>query len=385
MKILIVSSLPFSYSCGVRTHLQHLCQALTTLHIDHDLINTNESKALNRLRSFRTGVDFNSIGLFNVWAQSQKIQLLRHSIRKKLSDGRFDIIHAHDVYAAYAAWLEVQKRIPVLFTMHGPLAYEMLAVGEKKNSLRMQKLKKYERVAYSNATACIAVDSEQKRILVDDYHVLESKVQVVYNAVDIDSILSLVREPYTGQMPDRFFLIPRRLVPKNGVEYAIRASALTQNKFDLLIAGAGPQRTYLEELAERNGPGRNVRFLGDQSPDHLLPLMKKALGVIVPSVAVSGVIEATSLAVLEAMALRRPLIASKIGGIWEILRSEENAFLTVPGDAAAIANAMDAVLALDKAELERRTQRNFEILMQHHSLPVWRQKMLDIYTRLYHH
>lgn len=382
MKILIVSSLPFSYSGGVNTHLQHLLQALSASGIDHQMINTNESKTLGKLRSVRSLSNFNAVGLFNVWAQSQKVRYMRRSIRERITGQDMDIIHAHDVYAAYAAWLEVQNRIPMLFTMHGPMSYEMLAVGEKKSSLRIRRLRSYERTVYGNAAACIAVDSGQKRILVEDYHVAEESVHTVYNAVDVDAVQSLAETRMTFPLSGHFFLVPRRLVPKNGVEFAIRALKLCRKKHNLVIAGSGPQLGYLTKLAVQCGVADQVHFLGDLVPQQLMPLMKNATGVMVPSVPVAGVVEATSLAVLEAMALQRPVIASKIGGIWEILRSEENAFLTAPGDVEALASAMDAMLTLDKGELEKRAQRNFEIVQKYHSLPVWRQTMLDIYSSL---
>jgi glycosyltransferase involved in cell wall biosynthesis len=151
-----------------------------------------------------------------------------------------------------------------------------------------------------------------------------------------------------GNIPDHYFLVPPRLVPKNGVEFAKRGFAkIARYDVGLVIDGVGFLRASLEKLSRELGTSDYIKFLGEVLRERLLPLMKRSEAVIVPSVPANGVIEATSLGVLEAMAMGVPVIASAIGGIKEIIVNDSTGFLTPPGEPAAILRAMMAALARD--------------------------------------
>jgi glycosyltransferase involved in cell wall biosynthesis len=140
------------------------------------------------------------------------------------------------------------------------------------------------------------------------------------------------------------------LVPKNGVEYAIRGFANAGlADVGLVIAGDGTERGFLESLATDLGVDRRVHFLGTVDKDEMYSLLKTALAVIVPSVPSKGVVEATSFSVLEAMAVGVPVIGSAIGGIAEIMEDNSRGFLVPPGDVAAIGSAIRTVTGLDES------------------------------------
>lgn len=99
-------------------------------------------------------------------------------------------------------------------------------------------------------------------------------------------------------------------------------------------------RKAVEERVSRFGLGERVRLLGSQPREAVLALMRRSWAVAVPSIPAHGVVEATSMAALEAMALGVPVVASDLGGLAEAIRHGANGLLVPPGDPKALAEAL---------------------------------------------
>jgi glycosyltransferase involved in cell wall biosynthesis len=131
-----------------------------------------------------------------------------------------------------------------------------------------------------------------------------------------------------------------RLVPVKGIETLLRALAIAlreQPDLKLDIAGDGPLRTELESLAADLGLGDLVRFLG--RVDGVGPAMEKAAGIVVPSLG-----EGFGMVALEAAERGRPVIASAVGGLPEIVDDGRTGALVPSGDAHALAAAIVALM-----------------------------------------
>ncbi len=301
-----------------------------------------------------------------------------------------DIVHGHDPMATWAA-LEARgrsqrfvPRIRVVSTIHGPVSRHMVEGGENPDSPDVRMVERCERLAWAGADAIIAVDEGQRAIALGQ-GADPGKVVVIPNAVDIARLdeLSVDRRQGVDRGGRPWVVVPRRLAPKNGVEFAVRAIALIGplSRPRLLLAGSGPDRPRLGELVAELGLTDDVSFLGDLDHAALLPLVKGAAAVLIPSVPVHGIEEATSIAALEAMALRAPLVASRLGGLREIIDDGVEGFLVTPGDPAAIAGALGRVLAEPElgaglgAAARARVERDF-------SASVWFRRHLAVYRGL---
>jgi glycosyltransferase involved in cell wall biosynthesis len=226
----------------------------------------------------------------------------------------------------------------------------------------------------------LPVDGGQAEVLRNDFHVSSDRLRIIRNAVDADEVVRLSGGDVRPASRSGTFVVPRRLVRKNGVEFAIRALAHEEAAaFRLVIAGEGPELRRLKKVARRSGVAGRVRFLGSMDHARLLPLMKAACGVIVPSVPFGGVVEATSLAVLEAMAGGVPVIGSDIGGIAEIISSRELGYLVQPGRPEAIARAMKAIHDLDDEARTERIERAREHVTKEFSVSRWMTAVLAAY------
>lgn len=291
-----------------------------------------------------------------VWSHRRRLALLTHALRRSEPDAK---VIAEDVLAALAAQ---EAGRPCLLTVHGYLTREALSRrGIRPGSRGQRSFEEWERLGYLAAQRIVAVDH---RIAA---HIAEvsgrTDVRVQPNFVDLGWVDSL---PDKGQArlalglgSGDVVLCPRRLTAKNGVHVAVRAASLLEGTRFLLV-GDGEQRQRLEHLAHELGVSQRVRFAGALPHDEMAPYFAAADAVAVPSIPVAGVEEATSIAVLEAMAAGIPVVATRIGGLRELIEDDRNGILVPPEDAGALATGIERALQ-EGARLAAEARRDVEM------------------------
>jgi glycosyltransferase involved in cell wall biosynthesis len=180
--------------------------------------------------------------------------------------------------------------------------------------------------------------------------------------------------PSLGRAPGEFVIVcPRRLVEKNGVEFLVRSLPLVPHDLGarVYIAGDGPLRGHLEGLARDLGVADRLVFMGSVDNSRMPSVFASADLVVIPSL-----IEATSIAALEAMACEKVVAASRVGGLPEII-DDRVGVLFESGSPEAIAKAVVAAAARpDRAALGREARRRVEAN--------WSiGKMADVHERIY--
>src|SRR5881396_2926147 len=152
--------------------------------------------------------------------------------------------------------------------------------------------------------------------------------------------------PYTTSLPDVDsapaerdgtgpVLFVGRLVERKGVAHLIEAIArLGPTGPPLEIVGEGPERPALEALAQRLGVAQQVMFRGKVAPHELQASYARAAVCVLPSVLdTRGDTEGLGVVLLEAMNHGTPVIASRVGGIPDIVEDGVSGLLVPPGDA----------------------------------------------------
>jgi glycosyltransferase involved in cell wall biosynthesis len=138
-----------------------------------------------------------------------------------------------------------------------------------------------------------------------------------------------------------------RLVERKGVAHLIEAlgQLKNQNRTQLVVVGEGPERPRLEARARELGLSDRVVFRGRISDAELRRAYEMADVFVLPAVLdARGDTEGLGVVLLEAMNYGVPVIASRIGGIVDIVTDNETGILVPPGDAAALAGALQALL-----------------------------------------
>jgi len=311
---------------------------------------------------------------------------LASRMRRALArDPGLELIHAQEAFTYEPARRAAGGR-PVVLTVHGPWSNEVASVHRLPlDHPTIEYLRAIERRAFLSADLVISVDGPHA-----DYvrsFGRTDMIPVITNFVDtrvyapagpVEPFPDAVERWIAGR---RVVLCPRRLVPKNGVQVAIAAAQRWQAQGEpvaLVVAGEGPQRAELAAQIAQAGVGGAALLMGEAAREHMPGWLRRADVVVVPSVVTRGIAEATSISALEAQATGRPLVASAIGGLPEIVHDGVNGLL-VPGDAPdALAAAVLRLLA-DPALAARLGERAARDVEQNASHTAGARRFLEAY------
>jgi glycosyltransferase involved in cell wall biosynthesis len=182
-------------------------------------------------------------------------------------------------------------------------------------------------------------------------HELEG-ARVIHNGADVKTFADAL--PLDLGHP--YVLAIGRLVPQKGFDVLLRAWAALEHKdVRLIIAGEGPELAMLDRLTQDLGAQSSVRFFGPAARAVVPELFAGATAVVVPSRADEGL----PLVSIEAMASGRPLIATRTGGVSEVVTHGADGILVERGDEADLALALHQVLEDRRlaAEIGRAAQQ----------------------------
>ncbi|MDD4819182.1 MAG: glycosyltransferase, partial [Candidatus Colwellbacteria bacterium] len=160
----------------------------------------------------------------------------------------------------------------------------------------------------------------------------ENKIKVLYNfseKLQNDSVNNL----------DDCGLYFGRLSKEKGIDILLSALNLANKKISLKIIGSGPEESNLKKMVKDLKLESRVKFLGPKFREELFLEVKKAQFVFIPSIW----LENMPLTLLEAMMLKKVVIASNTGGLPELVRDGQTGFLFNRGDSQDLARVIDSL------------------------------------------
>jgi len=140
----------------------------------------------------------------------------------------------------------------------------------------------------------------------------------------------------------------------------------------VLLVGDGPKRPSLEREAERTGVGDRLHFLGFLAHEWVPAVLAHADLLVLPSL-----YEELGTVLLEAMQAGLPVVASKTGGIPEVIEDGVNGLLVPPGEPEALARAIDRLLA--DRDLARRLSEGAQQRAKDYDCEVLAERILRAY------
>ena len=201
------------------------------------------------------------------------------------------------------------------------------------------------------------------------------KVQTVHCGLDLD------RWSDPAPLPAGPFhmVAVGRFAEQKGFGLLIRgfAEAWRQNPaLRLSLVGDGELRPQIEALIAANGMGDAVTLLGWQDESGVRAAMNAAHALVAPSFA-----EGLPVVIMEAMACARPIIATYIAGIPELVRPGHEGWLIPAGDADALAEAMLIAAATDPEVLARMGASARARVTARHDIRVSAQRLKALFSR----
>jgi len=318
----------------------------------HDVISLHISK--KKLRRFQPAVVF--------------------QLARIIKEQGIDIIHCQrhkpTVYGTLAAYM-TGKNLKVISHVRG------------LNRTRRFRRKLLNRALFRRISRIIAVSHAVRDDIVrTNWMSFPDKVITIYNGIDVQSYTDCSLSPEEARirlgLPDKEVFVygtVGRLAETKGQRILLEAFARVYEKYPkswLVIAGKGRLESELRSLAVELNIHERVLFLGYRTD---VPVVLRACDVFVlPSIA-----EGLPGALLEAMSTGVPVIASRVGGVPEILNSPDAGTMVSPSSVDELANAMERLYNMD--EVERNDIG--KALRERVRVEFTKEKMISAMTREY--
>jgi glycogen synthase len=253
-----------------------------------------------------------------------------------------DIVHSHTWYAALAGFMaRVLYDVPYVITVH---SLEPLRPWKEEQLGRSYHLSSWiERVALENADRIIAVSKQSRAEILEHFKVKAERVVVIHNGID----LNVWRRIDTGDtrraygIEGDYILFVGRTSRQKGMTHLIEAMKYVDPGVSLLCCTSSPDTPEIEEeIAAKVKEQPRVKWINVYlREDQYIELYSHSLVFACPSV-----YEPFGIINLEAMACERPVVASAVGGIQEVVVPGETGLLVPPGDPRALAEGLNRVL-----------------------------------------
>ena len=254
--------------------------------------------------------------------------LLGEDISRSL--GEIDVAHSHTWYANFAGHLAARIfGIPHVVTAHSleplrPWKAEQLGGGYQISSW-------IEKIAYENAAAIIAVSDGMKTDVLNSYpQIPENKVVTIRNGIDTElfrpNLDNSILDKYKINGP--FAMFVGRITRQKGLAHLLRAWRDISSEYTLVLAASSPDEPAIGKevellISELSTSKGNVIWIKEMLSRHeLTALLTAARAFVCPSI-----YEPLGIVNLEAMACETAVIASRVGGIPEVVNHGETGLL----------------------------------------------------------
>lgn len=285
------------------------------------------------------------------------------SVRSAIERGNFDVVHIHKPFDfPLAAFLRRRTGARVVYSSHGRDYFpaDRRFVG-----------------AIDAITACSAFNAADVRARYN------RDATIVYNGIDTARFAPRPRDRAwrasigIGEAP--LIVWVGRLVRWKGTIDALRALALSPARAHLVVVGDGAEMARLRGAAQSLGIAERVHFMGMMENDRL-PAVYTSADVVIGT---SFANETFGISLAEASACGRPIVASAFGGFREVVRDGVTGLLVPPRDPAALARAIDTVLAdPERAGAMGAAGRAF--VSEQFSWPAVTDRVLAVYRQVLH-
>ena len=254
-----------------------------------------------------------------------------------------DVVHTHTWYVGLGGMLtQAIHDLPLVVTLHSleplrPWKADQLGTGYAVSTWA-------ERLAVERAERVIAVSAQMRADILSHFQVAPERVVVIHNGVDADAFRRTeAREVLARhQVREPSLLCVGRISAQKGIFQLLEAARALPDEVSLVLCASSPDTPELAARLQAAVAGRpRVQWINAMLPvSEVVQLYSHAAVFACPSI-----YEPFGLINLEAMACGTPVVASRVGGIPEVVVDGETGWLVPPGDPAALAEALRVSLA----------------------------------------
>ncbi|OSM02539.1 glycosyltransferase family 4 protein [Magnetofaba australis] len=363
---------------GIAAHVHHLAHTLAAR--GHEItvasvwLDIDQREAITETSG---GVTLHRVPGFAHWLGrdiTMHRRRLRALARRLQTNTPFDVAHIHGhAWEAFAS-RRLPGRPPIVGTMHASGFRNRCKSASGRAKLR-------RRLRHLNAIIAPSAEIAQAA---ESLHLPRAAIHAIPNAVDADKFTPGAPEganPWGIDPGNKIVLCLQRIAPVKGTIHLARAARRILDAHPdarLIFAGSETPEyaAQVKHILDESGAMPRCRFLGSVPNDQTPALLRLAQVSVTPSL-----MEATSIACLEAMACGVAVVGSEVGGIPELIVPGEHGLLTPVGDAHAIADAVIALLD-DPQQAKAMGQRGRQRVEENFDWRIAAQKVEAVYTEI---
>ncbi|WHY90523.1 glycosyltransferase family 4 protein [Neobacillus cucumis] len=294
---------------------------------------------------------------------------MAYKVEKLADEYSFSIIHAHDWLVGTAAIaLKDSLSIPLLATIH--------ATEYGRNNGIYTEMQKFihskEQQLVTEADQVIVCSDYMVEEVTSIFDAASEKLAIIPNGVDLLNNREEESVELSPNLQDKKYIFSMgRIVKEKGFETIIEASAIAKElklEFSFVIAGKGPMLDTYRKLIQEKHLEDKITFIGFVSEQQRNTFIQNCEMVVVPSL-----YEPFGIVALESMALGKPTIVSKTGGLKGIVKHLQTGMVMTPGDAKSL---LEQILFIYKnPEKAAEMAKEGQLVMK--SLYSWKRVALE--------
>jgi glycosyltransferase involved in cell wall biosynthesis len=304
-----------------------------------------------------------------------------------------DIFESHNV-SGHGFLRTLKKRnmtSRLIQVVHGPLMDEYVQAKKYTsktlrnwlNNKVMWYLARVEKKLAEEAELVVTVSSYSLKKIVQHYDVDPQKIRIVPNGVNCSKFRPFktqdsVRNRRGIKKDEKYVLFVGRLVPRKGLSYLVEAAeeiVKEQKNVKFVLVGDGPLRNKLTKELQEKGLLEHFEFLGDVWSEDVPRIYNCADVFVFPSIQ-----EGQGIALLEAQATAKPVVAFNVAAVKEVVKDKETGFLVEP-DSKLLADAALNLLS-DESLRHKMGHAGREFVRNNFSWKKCADKMLDVYQEV---
>lgn len=306
-----------------------------------------------RRAEFRTIQDELSSIKADIWVRIKFLFLLLTvlGMAEYIERNRIAVAHmrAHFLHNETVAvyWLSKMLHIPYSITVHTTMIYYPPALLQK---------------VAQNASFCVGI-SDETVALATRLRGSQDGVSLIRNGVDFDVLRRSMDDTRISDVP--LILAVGRLIPKKGFDVLVKACALLRQEninFVCRIVGNGSEFARLKRLIVDNHLSEHVHLVGALSFTDVVREYENATLCVMPSRVCKDDVDGLPTVIIEALAMRVPVIASSVAGIPDLVKDQQTGLIVPPEDEKRLADAIKILFSEENLCDILALQGNDEVL-----------------------
>ncbi|KKS65947.1 MAG: Second mannosyl transferase [Parcubacteria group bacterium GW2011_GWB1_42_6] len=297
-------------------------------------------------------------------------------IKSLIKKEKPDIIHIHSSKAGFIGSLAAGKKAKVIYTVHGAVFEAPFAAPQKKLFLRLEKFS----AGFKDKIICVC--QNDKNLWLKHKIAPSEKIEVIHNGINLQNIDFLPRDEARRRLFKQNINPETKIIgsianfyPEKGLEFLVEAAWIISKNpaaknIKFAIIGEGRMRPLLEEMIKQKNLAERFVLLGQK--EKASRYLKAFDAFALPSIK-----EGLPYTILEAMAAQIPVVASKIGGVPEMIQNDHNGLLVKPRDPQELAQKILYLSA--NPDLAQKFIRNSQEKLKEFSFDQMFEKTKKVY------